>query len=95
MPLRKVAVLGAGSWGTALAITLAGKGFKVMLWARKSEDAEMLNQKRENLKYLKGCLIPDNVEATSNLEKALEGAEAVVLSVPSHAVREVDRKSVV
>ncbi|KUK10776.1 MAG: Glycerol-3-phosphate dehydrogenase (NAD(P)+) [Clostridia bacterium 41_269] len=92
MPLRKVAVLGAGSWGTALAITLAGKGFKVMLWARKSEDAEMLNQKRENLKYLKGCLIPDNVEATSNLEKALEGAEAVVLSVPSHAVREVVRK---
>jgi len=91
--VERVAVLGAGSWGTALAITLSNNGHRVKLWARDRESAHRLNAERENVKYLKGCRIPESVEATSDLREALEGAATVVISVPSHAVREVVRES--
>lgn len=88
---EKVAVLGAGSWGTTLAILLAEKGKKVSLWARRKELAEELNWRRENPTYLPGVIIPYEVALTASLEQALHGATTVVLSVPSHAVREVVR----
>lgn len=87
----KVAVLGAGSWGTALAILLAGKGKRVSLWARSQKAAEELRWRRENLAYLPGVIIPFEVAITSDLDEALHEAEVVVLSVPSHAVRETVR----
>lgn len=88
---EKVAVLGAGSWGTALAVLLAGKGNRVGLWARDSKKVEELNWRRENLYNLPGVIIPFEVFITSDLTEVLAGAAVVVLSVPSHAVREVLR----
>lgn len=89
--MEKIAVLGAGSWGTALAIVLGKKGYPVSLWARDSATVQALNNERENVKYLKGCKLPDSVTATNVLKEALENARMIVLSVPSHAVREVAR----
>lgn len=90
--MSKIAVVGAGSWGTALAIVLGKKGYPVALWAREAEAVANLNRDRENLKYLKGCPIPESVVATNDLEDAIAGSGAVVLAVPSHAVREVTRQ---
>ncbi|MGB9885959.1 MAG: NAD(P)H-dependent glycerol-3-phosphate dehydrogenase [Moorellales bacterium] len=84
---KSVAVLGAGSWGTALAVLLAEKGYRVRLWARRPEAAEELRWRRENLSYLPGIVIPFEVAVTSDLAEALHNAEVVVLSVPSHALR--------
>lgn len=90
--MSKIAVVGAGSWGTALAIVLGKKGYSVALWAREAEAAASLNRDRENLKYLKGCPIPESVVATNDLKEAIAGSGAVVLAVPSHAVREVTKR---
>ena len=91
--MQKVAVLGAGSWGTALAITLADNQHDVRLWTWEQEHAQVLAEQRENPQFLKGCRLPDNVWVTSDLEEGLHRASMVVISVPSHAVREVTRKS--
>ncbi len=87
----KTAVLGSGSWGTALAVLLARKGHKVCLWGLP-EETEALARYRENLRYLPGTKLPDTVDPTPCLDEALEGCEAVVLAVPSTGVREVSRK---
>ena len=83
--------MGAGSWGTALAISLE-KGYPVSLWARDSRTVEDIRINRENTKYLKGCRIPDTVTPTQDIEEALSQSKVVVFSVPSHAVREVARQ---
>lgn len=88
---RRLAVLGAGSWGTALAVLLAEKGYEVALWARDYRKAEELRWRRENRAYLPGVIIPYEVFITSDLAEAVQGAEVVVMCVPSHAVREVAR----
>jgi len=85
----QIAVLGGGGWGTALACLLAGKGYPVRLWARRQEHAAALNTRRENLRYLPGVQIPQNVTATASLTEALDGVTVVVFAVPSHAFREV------
>jgi len=90
--VEKIAILGAGSWGTALSITLGVKGYPVYLWARYGETVQNINSQRENIRYLKGCPIPEGIKATCDLEEALFKAQVVVLAVPSHAVREVARK---
>jgi glycerol-3-phosphate dehydrogenase (NAD(P)+) len=82
-------VIGAGSWGTALATVLAGKGFPVMLWGRDAAVVEALGRKRENPHYLPGVQLPPSLGATTDIAKALEGAELAVLAVPSHAMRQV------
>ncbi|QNB45902.1 NAD(P)H-dependent glycerol-3-phosphate dehydrogenase [Thermanaerosceptrum fracticalcis] len=92
--MADVAVLGAGSWGTALAVLLAKKGFKVNLWGRNSEQIDSLNRARENLHYLPGVVIPHGVTATSDLGESIDSAKYIVLSVPSHSIRELCRKIV-
>jgi len=87
----KVAVLGSGAWGTALAKVLAEKDNDVVVWARREELCTPINEKHENTRYLPGALLPLNLTATSNLPAALEGANLVVFVVPSHATREVAR----
>jgi glycerol-3-phosphate dehydrogenase (NAD(P)+) len=87
----KVAVLGAGAWGTALARLLAEKGQEVALWSRRRDLCEAVNATRENARYLPGALLPDNVACTDDLPASLHGAEMVVFVVPSHATREVAR----
>ncbi|MEO6418974.1 MAG: NAD(P)H-dependent glycerol-3-phosphate dehydrogenase [Polyangiaceae bacterium] len=85
----KVAVLGAGSWGTALAKVLAEKGDEVVLWARREDLATQINDTRINEHYLPGARLPNTLRATHDLKSALEGAGMVVFVSPSHATREV------
>lgn len=88
----KVTFIGGGSFGTALSILLSKKGVTVSVWDKNLEVIEDINVKRENLKYLPKVAIPSNVKAYENLDEALLGSEAVVLAVPSHAIRDVSRK---
>ena len=85
----EIAVVGAGSWGTALAKTLADKGHQVTLWARKADHAAAIQAARENAQYLPGARLPDTLTATADLEAAVSGKPMVVAVVPSHTVREV------
>ncbi len=85
--MAKTAVMGAGSWGTAFALVLADAGNEVCLWGRREELCETINSKHENSEYLPGIALPDAVSATHDPVKALEGAEIVVLAVPSQQLR--------
>jgi glycerol-3-phosphate dehydrogenase (NAD(P)+) len=89
--MSAVAVLGAGSWGTALAVHLGRAGHDVRLWARDQALAEALTRDRANPRYLQGVTLPDGVQATASLERALAGASFVLLVVPSHGLRAVVR----
>ena len=81
------AVLGAGSWGTALAGLLASRGEKVYLWARNPASAEYMQAERHNPKYLPDYQFPPSLLVTSDLTEALSGQDLVVHAVPSHATR--------
>lgn len=83
----KVAVLGAGSWGTSFSIVLADAGNDVTVWARREEVAESINESRENVDYLPGVELPAGIGATHDVEKALHGADVVVLATPSQTLR--------
>ena len=85
----EIAVIGAGSWGTALAKVLADKGHTVTLWARAAEHAAQIQEKRVNGKYLPNATLPSSLTATSDLEAAVRDKPFVVSVVPSHTVREV------
>lgn len=82
-----IAVVGAGGWGTAVALVLAKKGHKVTIWARRKEFCAHLQQNRENTQYLPGVLLPSNIEITSELAAAVLGKEVVVIATPVKAVR--------
>jgi len=84
---KNVAVIGGGSWGTALAILLANKGADVDLWARNPQRIAEINQQRTNKHYLPDVVIPETLTGTTDLEQAVYGKDAVVLAVPSQAVR--------
>ncbi|MCF8383773.1 MAG: NAD(P)H-dependent glycerol-3-phosphate dehydrogenase [Chlorobium sp.] len=83
-----IAVLGAGSWGTTLAVLLASKGYRVNLWAHRAEFAAELAAKRENSRYLNGVRFPDTLQVFTSLQDALAPAEMFVTAVPSQALRE-------
>jgi glycerol-3-phosphate dehydrogenase (NAD(P)+) len=89
----RVAVVGAGGWGTALSVLLKDKGHDVFLWARDPEYAELMSRKRENERYLPGVRIPEEVKVTSDLS-VIGDCSAVVLAVPSHGMREICGKMV-
>jgi glycerol-3-phosphate dehydrogenase (NAD(P)+) len=85
----RCAVLGAGSWGTALASLLAGKGFTVTAWDKDLPLLDEIARTHRNERYLPGVTLPPTLHASPDLARALEGAELVVLAVPSFAVRQV------
>jgi len=85
----RIAVLGAGSWGTALAVHCAGLGLPVTLWVYEEDLAHRMLEKKENDVYLSGVELPANVVPTNSFEKCLTGAELVLSVVPSHVSREV------
>jgi len=85
--MTKVAVFGAGSWGTAFSVVLADAGNDVMLWARREDVCAAVNDSRENADYLPGIELPETISATIDPERALAGAEIVVLAVPSQTLR--------
>jgi glycerol-3-phosphate dehydrogenase (NAD(P)+) len=83
----KVAVLGAGSWGTTFAKILADAGAEVTLWARRPEVALEITQSKRNTGYLPGINLPRSIRATSDVAAALDGAEQVYFSVPAQSLR--------
>jgi len=85
----RTTVLGAGSWGTALAKLLADQGHPTRLWARRKVMADAIQGQRENQAYLPGFPLPDMLETTSDLAFALEGSDLIVSVVPTHGLREV------
>ncbi len=87
MPVR-VAVVGAGSWGTTVA-ALSSANTPTTLWARRRELADEINALRENRQYLPGFSLPEALQVTSDIECAVRDADIVVMAVPSHGFREV------
>jgi glycerol-3-phosphate dehydrogenase (NAD(P)+) len=86
--MTKVAVFGAGSWGTAFSIVLADAGNEVKIWGRREEVCATINERHQNTDYLSGIELPRTVSATHDPEEAAAGAEAVFLVVPSQNFRE-------
>jgi len=86
--MRRVAVLGAGSWGTTFAKILADGGSSVALWARRPELAREIRESRRNSDYLPGINLPRRIDPSPRLDEVLFGAEQVYLSVPSQTLRE-------
>ena len=86
--LMRVAVIGAGSWGTTMA-SIAAVHAEVCLWARRPVLAELINSDHENPDYLPGVRLPERLVATSELDDALSGADVVMMGVPSHGYRAV------
>lgn len=85
--VAKVGVLGAGAWGTALAIHLAKVGHQVTLWSHNAEQAVKLNAERENSRYLPNIALPENLKVSADIEVVLDQAQAVLCVVPSQAFR--------
>jgi len=87
--VKRICILGAGSWGTALSIALASRFDEVRLWARDAGQAERLDKQRENTRYLPGFGLPDVVRVSHDLEKSLANSDLVLSVVPSRYLREV------
>ena len=84
--MKKIAIIGAGSWGSALAIYLAKQGHEVKLWSYNDDERDLINNKRECV-FLPGVEIPEGVWASENFEKVLDGAEIILHVTPSKFVR--------
>jgi len=89
--MKKLGVLGAGSWGTALAVHEAEHDHEVTLWARREEFVRELEEKRENTTYLPGVKLPESLRLTASLEEVAQ-LETILVVVPSHGFRQVVRE---
>ena len=85
--MSKVAVIGAGSWGTTFSKVLADGGSDVMLWSRREEVASEINNSHRNNTYLPGVNLPAGIVASTDIEQVLTGASQVYISVPSQSLR--------
>lgn len=86
-PAHNFAVLGAGSWGTALAMLLADNGYDVSLWAHHADHAEAMSQQRSNERYLPGIHFPEKLIVSADLESVTSQSDTILIVVPSHAFR--------
>ena len=87
--MKNLAIIGAGGWGTALAIRLAQNAERIRLWVFEPELCASLRSSRTNDLYLPGFFIPENVEPTTDLGAALQGSEVILTVAPSHHVRSI------
>lgn len=87
--MKKVSVIGAGSWGTAIAFVLAENGHDCLLWARRQEQVDEINEHKTNQAYLPNIALPKSLQATTSLEKAATHGEVIVIAVPTKGVRSI------
>lgn len=85
----KAGIMGAGSWGTAIACHLGKKGYDVSIWDRNEQLISDINRTKTNERYLSGVVIPENVSGTNEIDKCVENTEIIVTAVPSQGVRDV------
>lgn len=90
-----IAVIGAGSWGTALAMVLGSKGYIVRLWGHDREHLDTIRAERENARYLPGIPLSENIQPTYNLQEAVSECDVVCMVVPSHGFRKVFEEVIV
>ncbi len=90
--MKKISIIGAGNWGTTLAILIAEKGYDVTLWVREKDNMAFIEKERENKQYLPGIKIPKNVYAESSIEKAASNADLIINAVPAQFTREVAKQ---
>lgn len=90
--MERVGIIGAGSWGTALAVVLTNNGHPVTVWSIMPEEIEMLQQKHEHVDKLPGVHLPDSIFFSTDLEKTIGECETLVLAVPSVFTRETAKK---
>lgn len=88
MSTSSIAVIGAGSWGTALAIHLARQNYPVQLWGRNSTQMQEMQKIRCNLYYLPDAIFPENLDIHTDLKSAVQNCPTILIAVPSHAFRE-------
>lgn len=88
----RIAIIGAGSWGTALALVAARANHEVVLWTRDADRAAAINRERINPRHLSDFKLGQNIRATSNLDDALTAASLTTLVLPSHATRGIARR---
>ncbi len=87
--MYNISIIGAGSWGTAIAILLAKKGCNVKQWVRRQELCDTIKKTKENITYLPGVVLPSNIDMSSDLDYCCKGSDILVIATPSHTVREV------
>ncbi len=92
MKIKKITVIGAGSWGTSLALLLSEKGIPTKLWGHSQEHIEQLQTNRENRRYLKGFRFPEKLIPTVTINEAVKDADIICIVVPSHVYRETFSK---
>lgn len=85
-------MIGAGSWGTAVAILLANKGYDIKLWVRDSELVDAIKNTRENAAYLPEAKLPGRIDASADIEYCCSGSEIIIIATPSHAMRDMCMK---
>ncbi|MEK4024388.1 NAD(P)H-dependent glycerol-3-phosphate dehydrogenase [Mammaliicoccus sciuri] len=90
--MENVSIIGAGSWGTALGFVLAENGHDSLIWTRRAEQADEINQQHSNSQYLPDVKLPENLTSTSELDKAVQHANIIVLAVPTVAMRQTCKK---
>lgn len=89
--MSKVAFIGGGSFGTALAVQLGQKGNEISIFDRDINVCNDINNNKRNDKYIKDLIIPENITAYNNLDEAIDGIDYLVLAIPSHVIRDVTR----
>jgi glycerol-3-phosphate dehydrogenase (NAD(P)+) len=90
--VKKISIIGAGSFGTALSVVLGHGGFPVILWAREKEIVDEINKNKRNPFYLSDVTLPDSVNASASLDEAIQDSELVVFATPTHALRDTAKK---
>jgi len=90
--VKKISIIGAGSFGTALSVVLGHGGFPVTLWAREKEIVDEINKNKKNPFYLSDVILPDSVNASASLDETVQNAELILFATPTHALRDTAKK---
>ena len=90
--MKNISIIGAGSWGTTLAVLIAENGYDVTLWVREKGNLDSITKKRENKQYLPGIKIPNNVSISNSISEVASNADLLINAVPAQFTREVSKK---